>query len=694
MSVKPIIPSIDSNNKNAKNLKMNNTMPVHPVQYPVKPLQAKQVSFQGGGNPIVGLMDFIEAGGYAAAFIIQDGLGFIAPRVGKGLVRGGKKKKDENGNDILDKNGKPKRELNWAYARKEGIRELVTGPSAFVIPYFMLKFINKKFGTGNNVKLNYIDSFSNSFTHYAKDNLDAIKNGTADKAGFYNEVFKDTINKSINSVLPEAEQMSDAEVSKVAKEFTDKQLKIESIQADKSLDKKARSAKIAEVGTVEDAFMKLKKSKIGGTVDELSVQITSSNGKLKGGSIGELISSMNDYFGDAVKNVKNYVKDNMSAKQIEEAVQSFSKRRMGSRILTNLGIFATVAAAYTQIPKLYNMGTNGKNPALANDEEDTPANVSNSTQVAAGQKTEQGKQVPFTGMGGFLEKTGQKVFNNKTAKSVSDIFELNGPIISGAAMPVLLYGFCIPPRLQHAQDKYDYGEIVVRDMTAFTALLFGAKALARLFSDGFTKFTGLALNKKDMDGRNVLQKIGDYLNPHDARHSVLTTKQLTSKYTNLQDYKNGVVGFMDFIEGSGGDVKKAFAQDKEVKSTISDMLKEIGKSYEQASSKDIKNVLKQAHEKNSDLVKKFYKLFEGDNGLLRKAKTCNSSFGFLSTLVLVPGLIAWLTDVCEKMTEKRTKKDLEKAQNSGDTRKAEIAARHLAAHTPSMAGFLGNRKAS
>ena len=48
-------------------------------------------------NPVVGLMDFIEAGGYAASFIIQDGLGFITPRVGKGLVRGGKKKKDENG---------------------------------------------------------------------------------------------------------------------------------------------------------------------------------------------------------------------------------------------------------------------------------------------------------------------------------------------------------------------------------------------------------------------------------------------------------------------------------------------------------------------------------------------------------------------------------------------------------------------
>lgn len=696
MSVKPIIPSIDSNN-NVNKLQVNKVQN-RPVYYSnnASPLH-KSVSFQGAGTAVgaavVGLMDFIEAGGYAASFILQDGLGFIAPRVGKGLVRGGKKKKDENGNDILDKDGKPKRELNWAYARKEGIREIVTGPSAFVIPYFMLKFINKKWGTGNNVKLNYIDSFSNSFANYAKSNLDAIKNGTVDKSGFYSEVFKDTIKKSINTALPEAEQISDAEINKIAKEFTEKQLKIEAIQADKSLNKKARSAKIAEIGTVEDAFMKLKKSKIGGTVDELAVQITSSNGQLKGGSIGELLSSMNDYFGDAVKNVKNALKDNMSDKHIEEVVQSFSRRRMGSRILTNLAIFATVAAAYTQIPKLYNMGTNGKNPALANDEEDTPSKVSNLSNASNTQKTEQSKKdVPFTGMGSFLEKTGQKVFNNKTSKSISDIFELNGPIISGAAMPVLLYGFCIPPRLQHAQDKYDYGEIVVRDMTAFTALLFGAKALARLFSDGFTKITGLALNKKNLDGRNVFQKIGDYLNPHDTRHSVLTTKQLTSKYTNLQDYKNGVAGFMDFIEGSGGNIKKAFAQDKNVKATIEEILKDFnGQSYKDASVKNIKDALKLADQNKTDLIKKFYKLFEADNGLLRKAKTCNSTFGFLSTIALVPGLIIWLTDFCEKMTERRTKKDLEAAQSSGNAAKAAIAAKHLATSTPSMAGFLKNK---
>lgn len=687
MSVKPIIPSVDSNNN------VNKVKVKHISQPHIKTMTSSNVSFQGAVNPVVGLMDFIEAGGFAASFIIQDGLGFIAPRVGKGLLRGGKKKKDEDGNDILDKNGKPKRELNWAYARKEGLREIITGPSAFIIPYFMLKYINKKFGSGNSVKLNYIDSFGSSFAKFAKENTEQIKSGNVNKAGFYEEVFKDTLNKSINSVLPESEKMSATEISSVAKEFTQKQLKIEEILANKSLGKKERKAAVEQIGTVEQAFMKLKKGKIGGIVNEMGVNITSSDGSLKSGSISELLGSMQNYFDDAVKNTKKALTKDASA-NLDDVIKHFTKRRMGSRILTNLGIFGVVAAFYTQIPKLYNMGLK-YNPALDQDED--ASNVHSGSRVQKDSvKDGSKKDVSFGSMAGVLEKTGERVFSNKRAKAFSDVFELNGPIISGNAMATLLYGFCIPPRLEHAQDKYDFGEIIVRDMTAFTALLFGAKALARLFSDGFTKLTGLALNHKNLEGRNVFQKVIDYLNPNDTRHSVLSSIQLNSKYTHLEDYKGRVNGFMEFIEQSGGNVKKAFAQDKNIKETVEQIVKDFnGKLYKDATAAEIKEALKAADNSKTDLMKKFYKLFESsDNGLLRKAKTCNSAFGFLSTLVLVPGLIIWLTDVCAKMTEKRHAKDLAaKGIQSENNQDANIDAKKLTmarnlTNAPSMAGFL------
>ena len=675
MSVKPIIPSINTDNN-------TNKMKLKQVQTPMSqayPVQNKSVAFKGGFNPIVATMDFIEAGGYAASFIIQDGIGFITPRVSKGLLRGGKEKKDENGNVIIGNDGKPQRELNWKLAQKEFLREMITGPSAFLIPLGMLSVINKKFGTGNNVRLDYLDSLQAPFAKYVTENVNAVKNGNPPKAAFYEKIYAEVLENSINAHLPEAEKLSADEITAKAKDYAARQIQIEDIKADKSLSKKARKESIAQIESIEDSYMKLRKSKIGGVVNELAINITSSNGKVKGGSISEYIKAMSDYFGDAAKNTAKLLKDNMTAEQIEDAVKQFTRKRMGSRVLTNLGIFGTVAAFYTQIPKLYNMGMK-TNPALAAEEE-SPAQVKKPEVKQA--QGENKKDVPFTGMASMLGKTGEKVFNGKISKSISDIFELHGPIISGTAMPVLLYGFCIPPRLQQAQDKYDYGEIIVRDMTAFTALLFGAKALARLFSDGFTKVTGLALNNKNLEGRNVFQKVVDYLNPTDKRHSVLSSKQLDSKYTNLEDYKGGVNGFMEFIEQSGGNVKKAFAQDKNVKAVLDEILKDFnGKSFKDATAEEIKKALKAAHNSDTDLMKKFYSMFKGENGLLSKAKTCNSAFGFISTILLVPGLIIWLTDVCKKMTERKLKED-----------KKNLAPKHrtssVPSNSPTMAGFIG-----
>ena len=92
MSVNLITQNIDSNN-NANKLKKRKIIrsysPVANSQMP-----KDSVAFTGK-NPVVGLMDFIAAGGFATSFIIQDGLGFVFPRVGGVLLRGGPEKHDE-----------------------------------------------------------------------------------------------------------------------------------------------------------------------------------------------------------------------------------------------------------------------------------------------------------------------------------------------------------------------------------------------------------------------------------------------------------------------------------------------------------------------------------------------------------------------------------------------------------------------
>ena len=630
-------------------------------------------------NFIVKLMDFIAAGGFAASFCIQDGLGFIAPRVYKGLKRGGKKKHDENGNEILNKNGEPKRELNWAYARKEGVREVITGPSAFIIPWFLLKGINKYCGSANSVKLDYIDGFKNIFGKFANDNKDAIINGKADRKGFYTAVYKDVLDQSINK-QPGALALDD--LDKTAAEYAKKHIEIE--EAMKIKDKAARKAALEKLGSIEDDFMQLKKKHVGGASNHMAISISASDGKgVKNGAIGKLTTAMRNYYDDAVESTSKALKKAKDA-NVDDVIKKFTNKKMGSRLLTNLGLFTAVALFYTQIPKLYNMGTGGKNPALMNDDEPALKPAEN----ASAQKGNN-QNVSFGGASSLLEKAGDKVFNTSKLKKISDVFELNGPIIQGQAMSVLLYGACIPPRLIHAQDKYDYGEIMVRDMTAFTALLFGAKALARLCSDGFTKMTGLALNSKDMKGRNVVQKVWDYLNPADTRHSVLSSKELDSKYTDVRSYKGGIDGFVDFIEKSNGDIKKALANDENIKKVTDAIVKDVkGKTFVEASKEEIKEALHTAKENKSAKIEELYKLFDKPNKLLNRAKTCNSFFGALSTLVLVPALIIGLTDLCKSMTDKRKAKENE-IKNRTQAQQAPL----VPSSKPTMQGFL-NRDAA
>lgn len=626
-------------------------------------LRQSSVSFTGASpNIIVGLMDFIAAGGFAASFCIQDGLGFIAPRIYKGLKRGGKKKVDENGNEILNKKGEPKRELNWAYARKEGLREVITGPSAFVIPAILLYKINKKFGRANSVKLDYIDGFKNIFTEYAQNNKDAIIEGKAGKKDFYKSVFSEVINTSIND-NPKALKIDNVE--EIADALAEKQIKIDNVvkKYDKGFwsflhfkNNKLKQEELAQIGSVADDFINLKKKHVGGASDHFGISIKASNGTdIKHGTIDKLTEAMVNYYDDAVKSTHNALKKVKDA-DIEDVMKKFTGKKLGSRILTNLGLFAAVALFYTQIPKLYNMGTGGKNPALMNDEE-PPSKVNTGIvkqRTRNYQPQDNGRNVSFGSKASFVENIGNKIFGSKKLKEISDIFELNGPIIQGQAMSVLLYGACIPPRLFHAQDKYDFSEILVRDMTAFSALLFGAKALSRLFSDGFTKMTGLALNSKNMQNHGPLRRIWDYINPANTSHAVLSSSQLESKYTDIRNYKDGVDGFVDFIENSGGNIKKALSQDKNVKAATEEILKEVKhKSFADASSKDIRKALHVAKESKPELIEKFYKQFGSTNKLLSHAKTCNSAFDFLSTIVLVPLLIYELTNYCQKMTEKR-----------------------------------------
>ena len=642
-------------------------------------------SFQGF-NPVVTLMDAIDRGGFAASFIAQDGIGMVAPRIKEGLNRG----REE------DANGKKTGPLNWDFARKEGVREILSGPSAFLIPAGMLAIIKKYSGTANNVSMDMIRALGKNFEEFAGDsaNKDALTDKAATKRNFYEKIFRNVLNTSTEGKL------SSEEINKLATHYTNKAIEIEGAKKKNAfkhlIGKAVPNSKQDLTQALTDEFMLLRKQNVSPSANEIVASLTV-EGKDKPISLSfkKLLDNMRDFSDDAIDSVNKTLKKDAGT-DVKEFIQRFTKKRTGSRFITNLSMYLAVVGFYTIIPKLYNLGLKG-NPALKG------TSAQNSQPEEKDKKTDnknsQPKQTSFQGKEKLFSQTGDAVMNSGWAKKISDKLEFDGPSMSVPAMLALLFGFCLPPRYLQAQDKYDKEEILVRDISSFTAILFGAKALARVFSDGFAKLSGLALNTKPEDHKkSIWNRLRDYFAPSSGSGvNVLTSEEIISKYTNIDKYPGGINGFFEFLENNGGNIKKVLKLDKDVRANAE---KIIGKDLKDATIDEIKNAFKNV--KDSDALENIYKIFRNrNNKFINYAKTMNSSFGFLSTIVLVPSFMIWLARTCERMTKNRIAE--ENAAKAGGNQpeqpnKQQPAAAAISTEAakanfnlnnkPSMAGFL------
>lgn len=618
-----------------------------------------------GGNPVVMLMDAIERGGFAASFIAQDGLGMVAPRIKEGLNRGRK----------TDENGKKHGPLNWEFARKEGIREILSGPSAFIIPAIMLHFITKHSGSANNVSIDMIKGLGENFEKYAVENRNTLSDVAKTKKEFYEKIFNNVLKESTlsNDGGKITQTLSDDEISKLSKNFTDRVIEIENAKSKgffkKLLDIKVPGSAEDLTQSLTDDFMMLRKQHLSPSINEMVASL-----KVEGRqepvseSFKKLLGSMKNYSNDAIESVnKQLTKDGTT--DVAEFLKTHTSRRIGSRFTTIVSMFFAVVGFYTIIPKLYNLGLKG-NPALKDqNEEPAQASTTQKAEDKVDDKKANGKNVSFQGAGiqKVMAKTGDTVMNTSWLKKLADKFDFDGPSMSVTAMLTLLFGFCLPPRYINGQDKYDKKEILVRDITSFVAILFAAKALSRACSVAFSKLSGLALNTKPADhAKSFLHKVKNYFTAGSGIN-VLSSEEIISKYSNIDKYPGGINGFFEFIENSGGNIKKMLRLDKAVKANAETI---IGKPLKDATIDEIKTAFKNVGKDNQSL-ENIYKVFRNIKGnkYINYAKTMNSSFGFLSTLVLVPSFMIWLARFCDKMTKRDRAKDknLQAQQNPQNT---------------------------
>lgn len=654
-------------------------------------------SFQGGFNPVVTLMDAIDRGGFAASFIAQDGIGMVAPRIGEGLNRGRQ----------IDENGKKHGPLNWEFARKEGVREILSGPSAFIIPAIILHFVKKHSGSANNVSIDMIKGLGKSFEEYINDtglrngnktSLQLINDKAQTKTLFYNHIFENVIKTSTQEVLPDGtfkNTLEDAEIKKLAQQFTDKTIEIENAKSKgffKTLIGKSVEGSAEDLTqNLADRFMLLRKQHLSPSVNEMTASLSvAGREKPVAESFKKMLGSMKDFSEDIIDSTQAKLKKD-SATDIPKFIEKFVSRRSGSRFVTNMSMFLAVVGFYTLIPKIYNLGLKG-NPALNNSQpEETETEKSNPNQQTTDKLGQKGKEVAFEGAGiqKLMDKTGDVVSNTGWLKKLSDKFEFNGPSMSVPAMLTLLFGFCLPPRYINKQDEYDGKEILVRDISSFTAILFAAEALKRGCSDMFAKITGLALNTKPEDhNKSFLHKAKNYFTPAGGVN-VLKSEAIISKYSNIDQYKNGINGFFEFIENNGGNIKKVLRLDKDVKANAEAI---VGKPISQATAEEIKQAFKNVQ--NKDALNRIYDVFKSkSNKYINIAKTSNSTFGFLSTLVLVPSFMIWLARYCDRMTKRDRAKHQAELEAANPTPQQTPAAagqnlNYISSQKPTMAGFL------
>lgn len=635
-------------------------------------------TFAGSFNPVVTVMDAIDKGGFAASFIAQDGIGMVAPRIYEGLNR----------NRQTDENGKKTGPLNWEFARREGIREILSGPSAFLIPLGILTIIKKASGTANNVHVDHINILGKNFSDFAVKNPTQLKNPAEFKKGYYAQVFENIFNNSTDKSF---------NVKEKAQHFADKLVEAET----KRVNKDRKGAGKIQSELIEE-YMKIRKQFASPSSDELGVILKSEEkNKTVNSNIKRIIQSLSDYSGDALAKTNKYIssKSGHTAEELAKDgslakyVKNFNLHRAGTRVLSNFGMWGAVVAFYTLIPKLYNMGLKHDPGLKGLESEDKADNTVPKTKVK--DENKKGKDVAFKG--NFASGIGSNAVKDGFLGKLFNKFEFNGASMSVPGMLTLLFGFCLPPRYINAKSDKEKKEIVVRDVSSFTAILFAAKAMARGFSDAFAKISGLALNVKPEDhNKSILHKVKNYFTAG-AGIDVLTSEQIVSKYSNIEDYKEGINGFFNFLEENGGDVKKVLNIDKNVKTQAEKIMTDFGggKSLKDATLEEIHTAFKKA--KGSDALENIYTVFKSkDNRFINRAKTFNSAFGFASTLVLVPMFMMWLARYCESMTKKAIAKEKEqKALATATTEPAPaqqnskpVATTVTSAKQPTMAGFL------
>ena len=589
-------------------------------------------SFKGIGTKIIDGMvntqNAVLGAGVAATFVCTDFLGSEAPRIITGLFRN------------HDKTGK----LNYKFASMEACRELLTAPVMMFLPIATFALADKFIGGSVKTPVSAIENFTQKMTNAYNAGAASIKDATELKKAFYenswHDALKSTCKNSYEPSKPLLEKLSGLMIN--LESADKKQAKTVTQEINKLV-----SEEIKQNANVKKLFTKISYNDI--------------LGKKSTTSIGSFIGHMSRYAKDSLKFIGDV--KNISPDKFVEQIGTFSKKRIGSRVVMN---FATIAASLlyvTQVPKIYK-SLNKTNPGLIGLEEKKEDNVKEiitpvdyeAFKMAKTIKNPafKGNQPSFKGLG--IGRIAKHVQKDGFLRKFSNAFEFDGINMSCAGLLGVMGLGVIRPRVKNAYDKHDRREILTRDIITISALIGGAKALLKTITRSFEKKSGIVMSEKAPDYQLMpkWRRIFEHLRPFGGTQ-VYSNEDIALKYTNVDKFKDGFVGFCKFIQRSGGNLSKFFANDNITKANMEQML---GKSLKEVSDKEIFTAIKDS--KNAEFINNIINVFKNpNNSFVKKSKSITGVFGFISTFVAIPAFMIFLQKFNEHVTKNAIAKERE-----------------------------------
>ena len=595
--------------------------------------QAVSPNFQAGGvafNVVGNAMQWVQDKGYIASFLIQDGLGMTAPRVGTGFMRD----KEVTG------------EYNFQEGKEVLLREGLTGPLMMAMAPIML-LLASKFGKSTTVNSQLIKRFGNSFKEMVG-KPEFKKDLLTNKESLKKEYLELNIKDMLHNTIGEG-KYTDSDIQYIMERLKRYDNPPEKPDV-KGLFKKKNYKKQC-LGEIEQYIndLKYKNSSDLEMLDKLKV----GNGdNIRSYQTKEAIEALMKYSDDIITNNKHL------AEMTPEAAENFKDTSVAKRIITTIATIAATLGVLSYIPKIY--AKSDISPGARTAMQLKAANEKAELEEKNNSETEQ-ESVSFKGKNGksWLSKLGKFISEHQNENFSSEL-EYNGHNFTHTLMAALSIGGLLVPRGLRAynraqvdengkKDKTELYEILIRDLTSSLTVIFAVPMLTRAFVTSYENKTGFVLMNKDRTQSKAKQAL-DLLNPYSKTH-VLSNKELESLYFGV-DSSEKMLNFCKYIDKNNGDLQKIFAKSENVSEVFNENTLKLAEIENLPKSEKNKKIIELVEKLNKDsnkesVNKSIKKLMQGTelkakgNRLLSYAKGLNSMPEAIATVLITPILLGW-----------------------------------------------------